>query len=324
MNIGNVSLDNRVFLSPMAGVTDLPFRLICKQKGCGMLYTEMINAKALCYNDENTKKMTKIEDEEHPIAIQIFGSEPEYMGRAAEILNSHSNEILDINMGCPAPKVIKNGDGSALMKNPKLAEEVMRAVVENSTKPVTLKIRKGWDDNSVNAVEIAKIAEQAGISAVAIHGRTREQYYSGKADLDIIKTVKESVKIPVIGNGDIVDEESALRMFEYTGVDGIMIGRGTFGNPWIFERIKYYLETGNKLPPITNIEKLRVIKKQIQLELDNKPEVTAIREMRKHIAWYTKNMPNSSEFRCEINKIENKEQLMETVEDYFLRQGGQS
>ena len=193
MNIGNVSLDNRVFLSPMAGVTDLPFRLICKQKGCGMLYTEMINAKALCYNDENTKKMTKIEDEEHPIAIQIFGSEPEYMGRAAEILNSHSNEILDINMGCPAPKVIKNGDGSALMKNPKLAEQVMRAVVEHSTKPVTLKIRKGWDDNSVNAVEIAKIAEQAGISALAIHGRTREQYYSGKADWDIIKEIKHSI-----------------------------------------------------------------------------------------------------------------------------------
>ena len=204
MKIGNVTLDNKVFLSPMAGVTDLPFRLICKEQDCGMLYTEMINAKALCYDDQNTKKMLKIEEEEHPVAVQIFGSDPAFMGGAAEILNEYPNEILDINMGCPAPKVIKNGDGSALMKNPKLAEEVLKSVVKNSKKPVTLKIRKGWDDNNINAVEIAKIAEASGISALAIHGRTREQYYSGKADWDIIAKIKESINIPVIGNGDVL------------------------------------------------------------------------------------------------------------------------
>ena len=232
---------------------------------------------------------------------------------------SNISDIVDINMGCPAPKVVKNGDGSKLLLDIEKAEKVIKAVVKNSTKPVTLKIRKGWDCNNIVAIEFAQMAEKAGVSAITIHGRTRTEMYSGKVDLDIIKKVKESVKIPVIGNGDIVDEESALKMFEYTGVDGIMIGRGTFGNPWIFERIKYYLETGEKLTLVTNEEKLRVIKKQIQLELDNKPEVTAIREMRKHIAWYTKNMPNSSEFRCEINKIEDKEQLMEIVEDYFLK-----
>ncbi|MEF9991511.1 MAG: tRNA dihydrouridine synthase DusB, partial [Peptostreptococcaceae bacterium] len=224
MKIGNVILDNKVFLSPMAGVTDLPFRLICKEQDCGMLYTEMINAKALCYDDQNTKKMLKIEEEEHPVAVQIFGSDPGFMGGAAEILNEYPNEILDINMGCPAPKVIKNGDGSALMKNPKLAEEVLKAVVQKSKKPVTLKIRKGWDDNSINAVEIAKIAEASGISALAIHGRTREQYYSGKADWDIIAKIKENINIPVIGNGDVFEVEDAINMINKTNCDAIMIG----------------------------------------------------------------------------------------------------
>ena len=317
MNIGNVSLDNRVFLSPMAGVTDLPFRLICKQKGCGMLYTEMINAKALCYNDENTKKMTKIEDEEHPIAIQIFGSEPEYMGRAAEILNSHPNEILDINMGCPAPKVIKNGDGSALMKNPKLAEEVMRAVVENSTKPVTLKIRKGWDDNSVNAVEIAKIAEQAGISAVAIHGRTREQYYSGKADWDIIKEIKESISIPVIGNGDVFEIDDAINMLEKTNCDAIMIGRGAQGNPWIFKRINHYMQTGEILPNPTAEEKINTAVKHLNLAVREHGEYVAVREMRKHIAWYLKGLKGSAKVRDEINKITSYEEVVSRLNEYM-------
>ena len=320
MNIGNVSLDNRVFLSPMAGVTDLPFRLICKQKGCGMLYTEMINAKALCYNDENTKKMTKIEYEEHPIAIQIFGSEPEYMGRAAEILNSHPNEILDINMGCPAPKVIKNGDGSALMKNPKLAEEVMRAVVENSTKPVTLKIRKGWDDNSVNAVEIAKIAEQAGISAVAIHGRTREQYYSGKADWDIIKEIKDSISIPVIGNGDVFEIEDAINMLEKTNCDAIMIGRGAQGNPWIFKRINHYMQTGEILPNPTAEEKINTAIEHMKLAVAEHGEYVAVREMRKHIGWYIKGLKNSARFRDEINKLTDCESVVMKLNELSLTQ----
>ena len=320
MNIGNVSLDNRVFLSPMAGVTDLPFRLICKQKGCGMLYTEMINAKALCYNDENTKKMTKIEDEEHPIAIQIFGSEPEYMGRAAEILNSHSNEILDINMGCPAPKVIKNGDGSALMKNPKLAEQVMKEVVEHSTKPVTLKIRKGWDDNSVNAVEIAKIAEQAGISALAIHGRTREQYYSGKADWDIIKEIKDSISIPVIGNGDVFEIEDAINMLEKTNCDAIMIGRGAQGNPWIFNRINHYMQTGEILAKPTAEEKISTAIGHMKLAVAEHGEYVAVREMRKHIGWYIKGLKNSARYRDEINKLTDCESVIMKLKELSLTQ----
>ena len=320
MNIGNVSLDNRVFLSPMAGVTDLPFRLICKQKGCGMLYTEMINAKALCYNDENTKKMTKIEDEEHPIAIQIFGSEPEYMGRATEILNSHPNEILDINMGCPAPKVVKNGDGSALMRNPKLAEEVMRAVVENSTKPVTLKIRKGWDDQSINAVEIAKIAEQSGISAVAIHGRTREQYYSGKADWDIIKEIKDAISIPVIGNGDVFEIEDAINMLEKTNCDAIMIGRGAQGNPWIFNRINHYMETGEILPKPTAEEKINTAIEHMKLAVEEHGEYVAVREMRKHIGWYIKGLKNSARYRDEINKLTDSEGVIMKLRELSLTQ----
>lgn len=320
MDIGNVSLDNRVFLSPMAGVTDLPFRLICKQKGCGMLYTEMINAKALCYNDENTKKMTKIEDEEHPIAIQIFGSEPEYMGRATEILNSHPNEILDINMGCPAPKVVKNGDGSALMRNPKLAEEVMKAVVKNSTKPVTLKIRKGWDDQSINAVEIAKIAEQSGISAVAIHGRTREQYYSGKADWDIIKEIKDAISIPVIGNGDVFEIEDAINMLEKTNCDAIMIGRGAQGNPWIFNRINHYMETGEILPKPTAKEKINTAIEHMKLAVEEHGEYVAVREMRKHIGWYIKGLKNSARYRDEINKLTDSEGVIMKLRELSLTQ----
>ena len=319
LKIGNVELKNNLILAPMAGVTNQPFRIICKKFGPGMVCTEMASSKAIFYNDQKTKRLFNTEGEKRPISFQIFGSDEETMGYAAKYVSKIA-DIVDINMGCPAPKVVKNGDGSKLLLDIEKAEKVIKAVVKNSTKPVTLKIRKGWDCNNIVATEFAQMAEKAGVSAITIHGRTRTEMYSGKVDLDIIKKVKESVKIPVIGNGDIVDEESALKMFEYTGVDGIMIGRGTFGNPWIFERIKYYLETGEKLPLVTNEEKLRVIKEQIQLELDNKPEVTAIREMRKHIAWYTKNMPNSSEFRCEINKIEDKEQLMETVEDYFLGQ----
>ena len=319
LKIKDLELENNLILAPMAGVTDLPFRKICKEFGPGLVCTEMVSSKAIYHDDTKTKLLMNTDGEKRPISMQIFGSDEETMGYASKYVSKIA-DIVDINMGCPAPKVVKNGDGSKLLLDIEKAEKVIKSVVKNSTKPVTLKIRKGWDCNNIVATEFAQMAEKAGVSAITIHGRTRTEMYSGKVDLDIIKKVKESVKIPVIGNGDIVDEESAQKMFEYTGVDGIMIGRGTFGNPWIFERIKYYLETGEKLPLVTNEEKLRVIKKQIQLELDNKPEVTAIREMRKHIAWYTKNMPNSSEFRCEINKIEDKEQLVKIVEDYFLGQ----
>ena len=319
LKIGNVELENNLILAPMAGVTDLPFRKICKEFGPGLVCTEMVSSKAIFHDDSKTKLLMNTKGEKRPVSMQIFGSDEETMGYAAKYVSKLA-DIVDINMGCPAPKVVKNGDGSKLLLNIEQAEKVIKAVVKNSTKPVTLKIRKGWDCEHIVATEFAKMAEQAGVSAITIHGRTRTEMYSGKADLDIIKRVKESVNIPVIGNGDVVDEESALKMFEYTGVDGIMIGRGTFGNPWIFARIKHFLETGEKLPEISNEEKFRVIKEQIQLELENKPEVTAIREMRKRIAWYTKNMQNSIEFRCEINKIEDKDVLMKIVEKYFLEE----
>lgn len=316
MKIGNVQLDNEVFLSPMAGVTDLPFRTICKEKGCGMLYTEMINAKALCYDDENTKKMLNLEDDGHPVAVQIFGSDPEYMGKAASIMNQYTNDILDINMGCPAPKVIKNGDGSALMRNPKLAAEVLTAVVKNSKKPVTLKIRKGWDDNSVNAVEIAKIAEECGISALAIHGRTREQFYSGKADWDIIAEIKQSINIPVIGNGDVFDVQDAVNMLEKTKCDAIMIGRGSQGNPWIFNRINHYMKTGEVLPEPTLEEKISTAIKHMNLAVAEHGEYVAVREMRKHIGWYLKGLKNSAKYRDQINKITDYKEVISMLEEY--------
>ena len=320
MKIGNVQLDNEVFLSPMAGVTDLPFRTICKEKGCGMLYTEMINAKALCYDDENTKKMLRMDKDEHPVAVQIFGSDPEFMGKAAIIMNQYPNEILDINMGCPAPKVIKNGDGSALMRNPKLAAEVLTAVVKNSEKPVTLKIRKGWDDDSVNAVEIAKIAEECGISALAIHGRTREQFYSGKADWDIIAEIKQAINIPVIGNGDVFEVEDAVNMLEKTKCDAIMIGRGAQGNPWIFKRINHYMQTGEILPNPTAEEKINTAIEHMKLAVAEHGEYVAVREMRKHIGWYIKGLKNSARFRDEINKLTDCESVVMKLNELSLTQ----
>ena len=247
--------------------------------------------------------------------MQIFGSDVETMAYSAKYISKIA-DIIDINMGCPAPKVVKNGDGSKLLTDLPKAKEIMQAVVENSTVPVTLKIRKGWDKENIVAVEIAKIAEEVGISAITVHGRTRTEFYSGRADLDIIKKVKENVNIPVIGNGDIIDEESAQKMFEYTNVDGIMIGRGSFGNPWIFAQIRHYLETGNKKDKPSNAQKLEVIKKHIELAVEEKGEI-AIKELRKHIAWYTKNMKNSSEFRAKINQIESKEELLENINEYF-------
>jgi tRNA-dihydrouridine synthase B len=316
LKIGNVELENNLILAPMAGVTNLPFRIVCKDYGAGMVCTEMASAKAMFHNDQKTKRLFNTEGEKRPISFQVFGSELESMAHAVKYMSDFA-DIIDINMGCPAPKVVKNGDGSKLLLDLKKAQEIIETAVKNSKVPLTVKFRKGWDKENIVAVNIAQIAEQAGASAVTIHGRTRSEFYTGKADWDIIKKVKQSVNIPVIGNGDIVDEESALQMFEQTGVDGIMIGRGSFGNPWIFRNIKHYLETGEKLPQPTNNEKLEVMEKHIELAVKEKGEDVAIKELRKHIAWYTKNLKNSSEFRNSINKVEKKEELISKLEEYF-------
>ena len=316
IKIGNQEIENNIFLAPMAGITDKSYRKICKKMGAGLVYTEMISSRAIFHDDTKTKLLMDTNGELRPVAYQIFGSEEESMAFAAKYLEDKA-DIIDINMGCPAPKVVKNGDGSKLLLDINKAEKVIEAVVKNTTKPVTLKIREGWDHNNIVAVEFAQMAENKGISAITVHGRTRTDFYSGKADLEIIKKVKEAVKIPVIANGDVVDEESALQMFEITGADGIMIGRGTFGNPWLFKKIAHFLQTGEKLPDVSLEERLEVLKYHVKLELENKPEIVAIRELRKPISWYTKGLKDSSEFRDKINKTENIDELMSEIDIYF-------
>lgn len=318
LKIGDVTLENNVILAPMAGVTDLPFRLICKEQGAGLLCMEMVSAKAVHYNNKNTEALMEIHPNEQPVSLQLFGSEPDVMAEAASKIEEKPFAILDVNMGCPVPKVVNNHEGSALMKEPKLVGEIVSALVKAIKKPVTVKIRKGFDDDNINAVEIAKIIEASGAAAIAVHGRTREQYYSGKADWDIIRQVKEAVSIPVIGNGDVTDAVSAKKLMDETGCDGIMIGRACRGNPWIFREVTSYLDTGIIPNRPTRQEVCDTILKHARLQLEYKGEYTAVREMRKHVAWYTAGYPHSAKLRQMVNEIESIAELEESIRKIFL------
>ncbi|MCC8023940.1 MAG: tRNA dihydrouridine synthase DusB [Clostridium sp.] len=320
LRIGNVILDNNVILAPMAGVTDLPFRLLCREQGCGMAVTEMVSAKAILYNNRNTKELMAVDPAEGPVAVQLFGSDPDIMGEIAARIEDGPYACIDVNMGCPVPKIVNNGEGSSLMRNPGLAEKILTAMVKAVKKPVTVKFRKGFNEACVNAVEFAKMAESCGVAMVAVHGRTREQYYSGKADWDIIRRVKEGVKIPVIGNGDIFTPEDAGRMIRETGCDGVMVARGAKGNPWIFRRINHYLETGETLPH-PDIKEIRdMILRHGRMLAEYKGELAAMREMRGHMAWYTKGIRGSAALRNEINQVETLEGLAALL-DERIREG---
>lgn len=309
LRIGSVTLENNLILAPMAGVTDLPFRLLCKEHGAGLICTEMVSAKAIHFKNKNTESLMEIDEKERPVSLQLFGSEPDLMAEIAKQIEHRNFDILDINMGCPVPKVVNNGEGSALMKNPKLVHEIVSKVSRAIKKPLTVKIRKGFTEDSVNAVEIAKILEDAGAAAVAVHGRTREQYYSGQADWDIIRQVKEAVSIPVIGNGDVTSPQKADELVRQTGCDGIMIARGAQGNPWIFSEMIHWEETG-EIPPRPDKDEIRkMMLRHARLQLEYKGEFSGIREMRKHVAWYTKGLKGAARLREKVNAVESLEEL---------------
>ena len=316
MQIGNVILKNQLVLAPMAGVTDLPFRLLCREQGAGLLCMEMVSAKALSYHNKNTENLLRIDPRENPVSLQLFGSDPDIISEMAKEIEERPFDILDINMGCPVPKVVNNGEGSALLKEPGLVREIVQKTVKAIRKPVTVKIRRGFDENHINAVEIAKIVEDAGAAAIAVHGRTREQYYSGKADWDIIRRVKEAVSIPVIGNGDVDSPKAAKRLLEETGCDGIMIGRAVQGNPWIFREIEEYLETGTEIGKPTIDEVCDMMLRHARMQLAYKGDYTGIREMRKHVSWYTTGYPHSARLRAKINSIESFSEIEELIEQF--------
>ncbi len=315
MKIGNIETDNNVFLAPMAGVTDKVFRVLCREMGCGLVYSEMVSAKGMQHNNRNTNKLLEIAEEEKPAAVQLFGSDPVVMGKMAERLDEDKDiAILDINMGCPAPKIVRNGEGSALLQNPDLIGEIVKAVSSSTAKPVTVKMRKSFDGMENSCIKAAIKAAENGAAAVAIHGRTRGQYYSGKADWDIIKEVKRNIDIPLIGNGDIVSPESAKAMLDYTGCDAIMIGRAAEGNPWIFKRVIAYLETGELLPEPSAAEKLALARRHLDMLVDFKGERTGVCEMRKHLGWYIKGMSHCGEMRVVINTADSKEKMHEVID----------